>query len=299
VISPDFTGLVGHTPCVRYDPGEPLAARIWVKLEGFNPTASVKDRACVYILQRAVERGELKPGMELLDASSGNFACALAYFGTIMGHRVTVVCSSKLTADKKDFIRFFGARLEMIGDFTIEGNRHCRDVILARDPDRHYFVDQLHNWDNPGAHYVTTGPEILADFPTLAAVAGSLGSGGTMNGTAKFLKQQTPVTQIIAVEAASGTKLPGTGSFSDGDYVTPFILEMTKKRLADHRCQVSLEQAQTRTRDLTRQGFFVGLQTGGVVDSAVRIAREQRIAGDIVCVSGDSGWKNMEKLKAL
>jgi len=299
MISTDFINLVGRTPCVLYDPGEASAARIWVKLEGFNPTGSVKDRACVNIIRCAVENGVLKPGMELLDASSGNMACALAYFGAIMGNRVTVVCSTKLTEDKKDFIRFFGASLEIVGDFTIESNHHCRDVIRAREPDRFCFLDQLHNWDNPKAHYQTTGPEILADFPKVAAVVGSLGSGGTMNGTANFIKEKSPTTVIITVEAAPGTKLPGTGSFCEGDYITPFITEIDEKHLVDHRYQVSLGQARARTRDLSRQGFFVGFQTGGVVNSAVRAARERRISGDIVCISGDSGWKNMEKLKTL
>ena len=282
-----------------YRPGETTRARIWVKLEGFNPTGSIKDRASVFNIKGAIEDGSMQPGRTLLDASSGNMACSIAYYGAILGYPVTVVCSSKLTSDKAQFIRYFGGRLEEIGDFTIEGSRHCRDVIMAAEPERYVFLDQLHNWNNPRAHYETTGPEILADFPEVQAVAGSLGSGGTMNGIARYIKEHRPAAKIITVEAAKGTKIPGTGAFQDGDYVTPFIEELLQKKWVDDRREVTLAQAQKRTLELARQGFFVGVQTGGVVESAVRAVVEQGICGDVVAISGDAGWKNMDKLVAL
>lgn len=294
-----FTDLVGKTPYVLYRPKEKLGAHIWVKLESFNPTGSVKDRAALFNIKGAIERGVLTPGKTLLDASSGNMACALAYFGAILQYPVTVVCSSKLTNEKAEFIRYFGAQLENVGNFTIEGNRYCRDVIMPRDPERYVFLDQLRNWDNPRAHYETTGPEILADFPDVQAVVGSLGSGGTMNGVARFIKEHRPAAKILTVEAAPGTKIPGTGAFYDGDFVTVFIEQLRNERLVDTRCEVNIERARDRTRDLAKQGFFCGIQTGGVVDSAVRAAMEQNLSGDIIAISGDAGWKNMDKLAAL
>ncbi len=295
----NFEQLIGRTPCVLFRPKEMCSARVWLKLEGFNPTGSVKDRAALWNIRGAIRRGLLDSGKTILDASSGNMACALAYFGATMGYPVTVVCSSKLTKDKGDFIKYFGAKLEMVGNFTIDGNKHCRDVIAAKEPEKYSFLDQLHNWDNPQAHYETTGPEILGDFPEVQAVFGSLGSGGTMNGVARYVREKRPATKIGVVESARGTKIPGVGSFVDGDYVTPFITQMRELNLADHCVQINLNNAEKRTVELAKQGFFCGIQTGAVVDALVGTVTHYGISGDVVAISGDTGWKNMDKLIAL
>jgi cysteine synthase len=292
-----FQSLVGNTPVVRFRHASlPAAARLWVKLESFNPTASVKDRACVYLLNDALRQDKLRPGMTILDASSGNMACALAYFGRILGYKVKVVCGSKLTADKANFIEFFGAELVRRGHITLEGNRLCRDVIFPSAPYHYCFTDQLHNWANPQAAFETMGPEILKDFPSVAAVVGSLGSGGTMYGTASYLNDRGSNALVITAEASAGTKLPGTGGFDDGDYITPFIAKGFADGLFARRQKVSYAEAVEQTRNLADQGFFVGLQTGGVVQAAINAARTNDISGDIVCISGDSGWKNMDAL---
>jgi cysteine synthase len=299
MIFTDFTQMVGRTPCGLFRPIEKPKARIWIKLEGLNPSGSVKDRAGLYNIKGAIDRGLLTKGKTILDASSGNMACALAYFGAILGYAVVVVCSSKLTADKAQFIRFYGAELVLFGNFTIEGNLHCAESIVPQAPEKYAFLDQLRNWDNPRAHFETTGPEILQDFPDIQAVVGSLGSGGTMNGVARFLKEHSPRTRIVTVEAAAGTKIPGTAAFSDGDFVTPFIEQLWGSELVDSRRQVNLGEAETRTRELASQGFFCGIQTGGVVQAAVREAIENDLRGDIVVIAGDTGWKNMDRLASL
>jgi cysteine synthase len=288
--------LVGNTPMVQFAPGGSRRFRLWVKLEGANPTGSIKDRACLSNIRGAEERGQLRPGMTLLDASSGNMACALAYFGAVFGYDVQVVCNSKLTKDKAAFIRYFGGQLQLVGDFTIQGNRHCRDVLVPSAPDRYCFLDQLHNWDNPRAHLETTGPEIVRDCPDVAAVVGSLGSGGAMNGVGRYIKAAVPGARVICVEAAPGTKLPGTGAFDDGDYVTPFIRQGYDEKIFDDKIKVSEADARRATEDAARQGFFCGLQTGGVLHAAILAARELDIEGDVVAISGDSGWKNMSVL---
>lgn len=295
----NFFDLVGNTPTVRYHSDELGDARIFIKIEGQNPTSSVKDRACVYNINGAIRDGKLAPGQTILDASSGNMACSLAYFGAIMGYKVEVVCSTKLTEDKAAFIRYFGAKLHVVGDFTIEGNRYCREVLMVNHPDQYAFLDQLHNWNNPQAHFETTGPEILREFPKVAAVIGSLGSGGTMNGIARYIKQNSPETKIVTVESESGTKIPGTGTFVDGDYVTPFIQQLKNENLVDVNARINLDGATQRILSLKRQGFYCGLQTGAVVEAAVRFIVENEIKGDVVVVSGDSGWKNMDKLREL
>lgn len=236
--------------------------------------------------------------MTLLDASSGNFGCAVAYFGRLLGHPTRIVASSKLTDDKRAFMKYYGAEVEQIGDFTIEGNRYCRELAAA-EPERFCFLDQLHSWMNPQAHYETTGPEILSDFPDVSLVVASLGSGGSLCGTARFLKERRSSIQIVATQAAPGTRLPGTGSFDEGDYVTPFIERGHEDKLFDHVLKIDYASAVAMTRKLRDQGVFAGLQTGGVCHAAVTAAEGLGIRGDIVVLSGDSGWKNMEKLATI
>lgn len=293
----EVDALVGNTPLVRFRHSDlPSAARLWIKLEGYNPTGSVKDRACIFLLRDALRRAALRPGMTILDASSGNMACSIAYFGRILGYKVKVVCGSKLTADKANFIRLFGAELIRHGHITLEGNQHCREQILPTAPGHYCFLDQLHNWINPQAAYETMGPEILKDFPDVAAIVGSLGSGGTMYGTARYLKDRNAPALAITTEASRGTRLPGTGGFDDGDYITPFIEKAFAEKLFSHRQKITYADAVRRARQLAEQGFFVGLQTGGVTQAAIEAARTLEISGDIVAISGDTGWKNIEVL---
>lgn len=294
----DVQALVGNTPHLEIPCGERTGCDFYFKLEGYNPTGSIKDRACVRLLQDRLEAGDLRSGMTVLDASSGNMGCAIAFFGRLAGYPTRVVSSSKLTADKRGFMEYYGASVEQIGDFTIEGNRRCREIAAA-EPDRFCFLDQLHSWGNPRAHYETTGPEILRSFPDLALLVGSLGSGGSLLGTAQFLKEQRPGLQVVAVEAAPGTRLPGTGAFDDGDYVTPFIAQGYKQGIFGHRRKIDYQSAAARTLELRDRGLFAGLQTGGVFAAAVDSARELGLEGEVVILSGDSGWKNMEKLLAL
>jgi [CysO sulfur-carrier protein]-thiocarboxylate-dependent cysteine synthase len=295
----DVPSMVGQTPHLRLRSTETPGAQIYAKLEGYNPTGSVKDRACLNMMRTLEREGKLRAPSTLLDASSGNFACAVALFAKLFGFSATVIVNSKITADKRNFLEYFGAEVIQVGDFTIEGNRYCRDVLLQREPDKYLFLDQLHNWSNPQAYYESIGPEILADFPNVAMVVGSLGSGGTMNGTGRFLKEKKPGVKIVAVEAAAGTKLPGTGSFDEGDYVTPFIQSARDEGVFDQVVKVTEEDAVRRTAQLREQGVFCGLQTGGVMHAAITAINQLKVEGDVVIVSGDTGWKNMEKLLHL
>jgi cysteine synthase len=286
--------MIGNTPHVRVKSRIPNLA-IYVKLEGCNPTGSIKDRTCIRLIRDVLERGKLKPGMCLLDASSGNLGCSLAYYSRLFGYQACVVSSSKLTASKKDFMEFYGAKVLMVGNFTIEGNHFCHEMT-RETPHKYCFLDQLHNWNNPRAHYETTGPEVLEAFPDLSVLVGSLGSGGSLLGTAQHIKERAPQVKVVAVQAAIGTRLPGTASLSDGDYVTPFIEMGFQEKLFDHTYKVSEVEATTAALRLRDQGIFCGLQTGGVFSAAEQIAENQHILGKVVVLSGDSGWKNMDKL---
>ena len=296
MIHESMPDAVGRTPYLRVRAPEIPDVRICVKLEGMNPTGSVKDRAGLGMIRDALSSGTLRPGVTLLDASSGNMACALAYFGRLLGHPTRVVVSSKLTEDKRSFLRFYEAEIVQIGDFTIEGNQWCRELIGREGAEGYCFFDQLHNWANPRAHYEGTGPEILTAFPDVEMVVGSLGSGGTLYGTGLYLKEHRPEIKVVAVESAPGTKLPGTGSFESGDYVTPFIRKGREDRVFDHTIQISEADAVRRTLQLRDQGVFCGLQTGGVYHATLQAVQELGVRGDVVFISGDAGWKNIDKL---
>lgn len=289
--------MVGNTPSIKIDSVDSPLPSMYLKLEGSNPTGSVKDRACVFMLRCALASGLLAPPKVLLDASSGNFACALAFYGRIFGFASAVAVSSKLTAEKREFLKYLGATIYEVGDFTIQGNEFCRK-LSAESPQDYFFVDQLHNWHNPKAHFDTTGPEILSEFPDLATVVCSLGSGGTLTGIAQYLKGKVPQVRIVAVECASGSRIPGTGAFVDGDYVTPFIHEARSKNLFDYTVRVTEAEAARSTCLLLKQGIFVGLQTGAAVHAATVSVSRFCTTGPMVVVSGDAGWKSLRKLVA-
>lgn len=298
MIVSSFTDLIGNTPLIKFKLPQFPEVNFHVKLESFNPTGSIKDRAAIYNINSALKSGKLKKGKTILDASSGNMACALAFFGKILGYRVKVVCNSKLTDDKKNFIKFFGGELEVIGDMTIEGNRWCRDLAESPDGKEEYcFLDQLHNPANPLASYETLGPEIHRDLPNIKAVIGSMGSGGSMCGVARYFKEKKSDTLIFTSQSASGTKIPGTGSFVDGDYITPFIEEL-RNNYKD-TFMINQQQAQERTKELSAQGVYAGFQAGGVLEASCKAIEKYNVKGDVVMIIGDAGWKNMDKLKAI
>jgi [CysO sulfur-carrier protein]-thiocarboxylate-dependent cysteine synthase len=290
--------LVGNTPLLEIKCKELPGVNLFVKLESFNPTGSIKDRACIYLIDAAIENRELVKTKTILDASSGNMACALAYFGAVMGYNVKVICNSKLTADKKKFIEYFDAEIEIVGDLTIEGNLACKKLASSLEGKEQYcFLDQLHNPANPQASHETLGPEIYLDLPNVVAVAGSMGSGGSMLGVTKYLREKSKNIKVFTSQAASGTKIPGTGAFIDGDYVSPFVMELQK--LHDATFFIEQTRAEERTAELAKLGVFAGLQAGGVLEALIQGVKEYSLEGDVVMIIGDAGWKNMEKLATI
>ena len=293
-----LAGNVGNTPLLGI-PGPPGSrVRLLVKLEGHNPTGSVKDRACVAMLRAMLRDPDWDSSKLLIDASSGNMGCSIAYFGRVLGVNVRIVSSRKLTAEKQFFAEYFGAAVERIGEFTIEGNRYCREMARS-DPGNLYFLDQLHNPENPMAHVTGTGPEILSQVPGIAAVVGSIGSGGTLLGIGRYLKGVSDQIRICAVEAVSGTRLPGTAALVDGDYRTPFIEEGFARGIFDSSIRVSETEAVGMARQLSSNGLFCGLQTYAVIAAAWRLVESRGLEGDVVVISGDTGWKNMDALTSL
>jgi [CysO sulfur-carrier protein]-thiocarboxylate-dependent cysteine synthase len=290
-----LANMVGNTPLLEIPSLLRPGARLLVKLEGHNPTGSVKDRACVAMLRAMARDPAWHSSKTILDASSGNMGCSLAYFGHAMGVTVRIVSSSKLTVEKRRFIEYFKGSVQAIGEMTIEGNRYCSEMASSQ-PERWYFLDQLHNPENPAAHVTRTGPEILSQVPQVTAVVGSIGSGGTMLGVGRYLKLLNERIKIVVVEAAKGTRLPGTAALVDGDYRTPFIEEGFRDQVFDSSIQVSEAEAIEMARLLSPTGLFGGLQTCAVIVAARRAAESYDLRGDIVVISGDTGWKNIDVL---
>ncbi|PCJ25995.1 MAG: hypothetical protein COA97_06710 [Flavobacteriales bacterium] len=292
--------MMGNTPLIRFKSEEIPDANIYIKLESLNPTGSIKDRASLYNIMGAIEDGSLTKEKTILDASSGNMACALAFYGRVLGYKVKVICNTKLTEDKKQFIEYFGAELDVIGEITYEGNQYCKELASSEEGQKKYcFLDQLHNPNNPKASYETLGPEIIKQMPDVSAIVGSMGSGGSMCGTSRFFKENNPEVKIFTSQAASGTKIPGTGAFIDGDYQTPFIKELINNNLYDDTFSITIEEAMFRTKQMASQGIFAGFQAGGVVEAAIQGIKKHNVTGNVVAVIGDSGWKNMDKLKQM
>lgn len=288
---------VGRTPLVEIATTDGFPARLLVKCEGANPTGSVKDRACVAMFDDMVRDPEWTPEKTVLDASSGSMACSIAYFGRALGVPVHVVSSSKLTPEKRFFIEYHDTPVTTVGTFTIEGNAYCRAEAESA-PDKYYFLDQLHNRANPQAHFDGTGPEILRQAPDVTAVVGSIGSGGTLLGVGRYLKSMNRRVMVIAVEAESGTRLPGTAALLDGDYRTPFIAEGYDERVFDGTVRASYDDALATVPALKCAGLFAGLQTAAVLHGAETAVREFGLRGDVVVISGDTGWKNVDALSA-
>jgi [CysO sulfur-carrier protein]-thiocarboxylate-dependent cysteine synthase len=281
---------IGNTPLVPVRLGE---VRLLLKLEGLNPSGSVKDRAAASMLRHKILTRELRPGQVLLDASSGNMAGALACCGRALGLDVHVVCNATITADKRRFIEYFGATLieNDFGPYTYDGYRKCRELV-ARDGDSYCFLDQLHNPLNPYAHEQGTGPEILRDLPSVRLIIGSLGSGGTMLGIGRAVRAAGHGALVAAVASAPGNRMAGVGAFADGDYRTPFIAEAEREGLFAETCLVTVETALRWQRAVLAQGIFCGAQTGAVVAAAMDLASRYGLRDGVVAVSGDAGWKS-------
>jgi cysteine synthase len=297
---PTVFSLVGNTPMLPIELLTPAGrrARLHLKLEGANPSGSVKDRAAVAMIRGRIDAGALLPGNTLLDASSGNMACALAMFGHALGVGVTVVCNDTLTADKRRFIGHFGGRLigNDFGPFTYDGNRKCRAMLEEPGGAKYCFLDQLHNWDNPRAHEFGTAPEILRDLPGVRLIVGSLGSGGTMTGVARAVQNARPDVLVAAVCSAPGSRFPGVGAFDDGDYVTPFLEEAGKTDAFTFTIRTAAADVMRQLAVLSGHGMFCGPQTGAVTLAALSLADETGLDDGIAVISGDAGWKNWDYL---
>ena len=282
----DVLDLVGNTPLVELKACAPKpGVRLFAKLEGQNPTGSVKDRIVAFMLKRARDEGRLKPGQEIVEASTGNTGIALAMVGRRMGHPVRVVVPHTVFSDLSQALKAWEAQIEWVpADLGIKSAIDGAQDIAARDGA--FLLNQFASPDNPLCHYETTAVEILRQLPEVDAFVCGLGTGGTAMGVGRRLREHNPALKLIAAEPHPGSNLQGIRSLEDG-FVPP-ILDTAR---LDSKVLVRSVSAFRAARELLRrESLLAGLSSGAVLHAALKWS--QRIErGNIVMLFADSGWK--------
>jgi cysteine synthase B len=283
----NLLGLIGGTPLVELQRLSPKpSVRLYAKLEGQNPTGSIKDRVAKAMIEAAEESGELEPGRALLEPTSGNTGISLALVARLKGYPLTCVLPENATEERKRLLRLYGAELVFSpGEEGSNGAVRAAIELAEREP-RYFMPFQYANGANPRAHYEGTGAEIAEALDRVDVLVAGLGTGGTLMGTGDRLRERFPDVVVAAAEPLPGDQVMGLRSLADG-YVPP-ILDVSK---LDRKVLVSNEESVGALRDLlAREGIFGGVSAGAVVHVARRLAAELD-DGVVVCVLADGGWK--------
>jgi cysteine synthase B len=282
----DLLGLIGNTPLVELPRLSPPGVSIYAKLEGQNPTGSIKDRVAVAMIEAAEASGELEPGRELLEPTSGNTGIALALVAKLKGYPLTCVLPENATEERRRLLRLFGATIvDSPGDQGSNGAVRLALELAEREP-RYFMPFQYANEANPRAHYEGTGAEIAQALDRVDVLVAGLGTGGTLMGAGERVRESFPDVVVAAAEPLPGDAVMGLRSLDEG-YVPP-ILDVSK---LDRKLLVSNEEAAAGVRALLeREGVFAGVSSGAVVHVARRLAAELE-EGVVVCVLADGGWK--------
>ena len=283
----DVTETIGNTPMVELSRLAPNPnVRLYAKLEGQNPTGSVKDRIAKYMLDAAEAEGKLTTDRIILEPTSGNTGIAIAMIGRLRGYRVKVVMPENVSNERRQLLDSYGAEI-----ILSDGRRGTNGSIqvaqeLATNDETYYMPFQYGNPGNVLAHYETTGPEILRDLPDVDVFVAGLGTGGTLTGVGRRLKERNPDTRVIAVAPHPDELIQGLRSLEDG-FIPP-ILDIS---VLNGRIIVRSKEAFEMTRLLTeREGIFAGISSGAVLACALRVA-SRMTSGNVVCLLADSGWK--------
>jgi [CysO sulfur-carrier protein]-thiocarboxylate-dependent cysteine synthase len=279
--------LVGSTPLVELPRLSPKpTVRLYAKLEGQNPSGSIKDRVAKAMLDAAESSGELEPGRRLLEPTSGNTGIALALAARLRGYPLTCVVPANVTAERRKLLRLYGAEIvESPGEEGSNGAVRLAIELAERDPSI-FMPFQYANEANPRAHYEGTGAEIAAALDRVDVLVAGLGTGGTLMGAGERLRESFPDVVVAAAEPLPGDEVMGLRSLDDG-YVPP-ILDVSK---LDRKLLVSNADAVSGLKLLLeREGVLGGVSSGAVVHAALRLASELD-EGVVVCVLADGGWK--------
>ena len=277
---------IGRTPLVELRHCSPKpGVRLFAKLEGWNPTGSVKDRIVRAMLLAAQREGKIEPGDTVIEASTGNTGISLAMIGRALGYDVRIVMPENVYPEIPRALAVYGAVVEWVP--AGEGVRRAIDVAQERaEREGWFFLDQFGNPNNVQAHYETTGPEILSDMPEVDVFVAGLGTGGTLMGVGRRLKEANPQTRVIAVEPHPGNQLQGLKSLDDG-FVPP-VLDLG---LLDGKILVRSGPAFRAAAELLRrESIFAGVSSGAVLHAALKVARRLE-RGNVVLLFADNGWK--------
>jgi cysteine synthase B len=278
--------LVGNTPLVELPRLSPPGVSILAKLEGQNPTGSIKDRVALKMIERAEASGELEPGRALLEPTSGNTGISLAMVATVKGYPLTCVVPENVTEERLRLLRLYGA--EIVPSPGAEGsNGAVRKALEIAEREPRYFMPfQYGNEANPLAHYEGTGAELAAELERVDVVVAGLGTGGTLMGAGRRLRESFPDVVVAAAEPLPGDPVMGLRSLEDG-YVPP-ILDVSQ---LDRKLLVSNAEAVAGMRALLEEeAIFAGVSSGGVFHVARRLAEELE-EGVVVAIFPDGGWK--------
>ena len=282
---------VGNTPLVGLPRLSPSAdVRLWAKLEDRNPTGSVKDRAALNMIEQAEKDGLLTPGCTILEPTSGNTGISLAMAARLKGYKLVCVMPENTSTERTQILRMWGA--EIVYSPGAGGSNEAVRVArrMAEEHPDWVMLYQYGNPANAGAHYATTGPEILADLPTITHFVAGLGTTGTLMGVGRYLRERKPDVQIVAAEPRYGELVYGLRNLDEG-----FVPELYDPSVLTTRFSVGPRDALKRTRELLDQeGIFAGISTGAILHAALGLANKAVKAGepaDIAFIVCDGGWK--------
>ncbi|HEC73544.1 MAG TPA: cysteine synthase CysM [Methylophaga aminisulfidivorans] len=280
---PTIEDFIGKTPLVRLQriPGD-TSNTILVKLEGNNPAGSVKDRPVVSMIQKAQARGDITPGDTLIEATSGNTGIALAMVAAILGYRMILIMPENSSFERRATMKAYGAEL-----LLTDGMESARDLALNMQREgKGKVLNQFGNFDNPLAHYESTGPEIWNDTNgQVTHFVSSMGTTGTIMGTSRYLKEKNPAIKVVGVQPAEGASIPGIRRWPAA--YLPDIFEADR---VDMTLDVTQDEAEAMMRRLaSEEGIFSGVSSGGALAAAMKVSAEveHSVIVSIVCDRGD------------
>lgn len=282
---------IGNTPLVELKSFSPRPdVQIFAKLEGANPSGSIKDRIAIKMIEEAEASGKLTTDSILLEPTSGNTGIALAMIARVKGYRFTAVMPDNVTRERRLMLELYGANI-IYSDGTQGSNGAVRLAkALAQSDERYLMLYQYGNEANPRAHYEGTAREIINDLPDLDVFVAGLGTGGTITGNARRLKEYNPAIKIVAAEPLQGEGVQGLRNLQDG-----FVPPVLDQSLLDAKILVMSSDAVRRTRQLKDQeGIFAGPSCGAALHAALRVAASME-RGKIVVILADGGWKYLSE----
>ena len=282
---------IGNTPLVELKSFSPrLGVQVFAKLEGVNPTGSVKDRIALQMIEDAEASRQLQPGSILLEPTSGNTGIALAMICRVKGYKFIAVMPDNVTNERRQMLELYGAKI-VFSDGKLGSNGAVRLAQqMVQEDQRYVMLYQYGNAANPGAHYKGTAVEIIRDLPDVDVFVAGLGTGGTLVGNARRLKEYNPAIKVVAAEPMQGDGVQGLRSLDDG-FIPP-VLDIS---LLDAKILVPSREAIRRTRQLKDQeGIFAGPSCGAALHAALRYA-ERLEHGKFVVILSDGGWKYLSE----